>query len=1443
MRAKLIKPTVNLLVSIAVLSFSLVQPLPAQAASLLVNSTGDALTNDGSCTLREAITNANNDAVTWSDCATGSGADTISFAPGVTTIFLTGSLPDISDSAGLTINGTPADGLVRIEGADIYRPFNVFASGSLTLIGLEIANGRAIGADGGAILNDGTLTLTDSVIDSSYTDQSGGGLYNSATGTATITSSLLTDNGSSLHGGGIYNDGTLTVVNSTLWGNVSYPSVGGGIYNAGSLTLSNSTLASNWKHNLYNAATGTLSMTNTILANSNGDCANDGTITLNDHNLIEWEDLVWDTSCGGTNLVTDDPLTIEHPANNGGPTLTLALTPGSPAIDAGGGSCELVDQRGVTRPQYAGCDLGAFEVNSLLASTTVDITGDTYDGFCTPGDCSLRDAVASVVPGGTVDFDLTYPATITLTTSLITINKDLTLSGPGAANLAVSGGDSIPIFNIKAGSTVNIAYLSLADGRAIGADGGAILNDGTLTLTDSVIDSSYTDQSGGGLYNSATGTATITSSLLTDNGSSLHGGGIYNDGTLTVVNSTLWGNVSYPSVGGGIYNAGSLTLSNSTLASNWKHNLYNAATGTLSMTNTILANSNGDCANDGTITLNDHNLIEWEDLVWDTSCGGTNLVTDDPLTIEHPANNGGPTLTLALTPGSPAIDAGGGSCELVDQRGVTRPQYAGCDLGAFELDNYPPTDISLSNTSIDENQTAGTLVGSLSTTDPDSGDTHSYNLQSGVIGCNSSGNGSFQISGDELQSAVVFDYEIPPTSFNICLRSTDSGGGTYDEQFTIDINDLDDTPPEHTAFLRYNPATSPTAADTLVFQATFSEDVQDVDPTDFAVNGSTTATVSGVAVVDPSTYEVTVSGGDLASFNGAVGLDLAPGQNISDLTGNPLLSSEPAIDEVYLIDNTAPELTSFERSIPAASPTNADSLVFLASFNEDVINLDMSDFAVDGTTTAAITGVVSVNPSTYDITVSGGDLASFNGAVGLDLAAGQDITDTVGNPLPGSEPAVDEIYFLDNIPTDVSSILRQNPPGSPTNLPSVTFRVSFTEDVQNADTSDFDLALSGTATGIINSLITQSVSVYDLVITGVGGNGVLDLNFDPANDIADLGGNSLGASPAIGSEETYLIDTIPPMMVFGAASVPPAEGATLISQPSVLVVEFSETVQSGGGPDAADSLANYLLLKAGPNSVFDTTLADNAAICDAAHTILGDDIKVSLLSASYDPVSSTATLQIDPSFAPLVQGQYRLYLCGAVSIDDQAGNPLNGGTNTAVNFRVITTSSLPKTGYAPHRVTSLPEQLKSQNYSSSDLTLEIPRLGLRTNILSMPQTDGIWNATWLGPNVGWLQGTAFPTWAGNSILTGHVYDATGLPGPFLNLRQLRYGDRIIVNAWGQQYIYEVRGSSLVLPEDTGAAFKHEEFPWLTLITCRGYDEATDSYLFRIVVRAVQVEIR
>jgi len=186
----------------------------------------------------------------------------------------------------------------------------------------------------------------------------------------------------------------------------------------------------------------------------------------------------------------------------------------------------------------------------------------------------------------------------------------------------------------------------------------------------------------------------------------------------------------------------------------------------------------------------------------------------------------------------------------------------------------------------------------------------------------------------------------------------------------------------------------------------------------------------------------------------------------------------------------------------------------------------------------------------------------------------------------------------------------------------------------------------------------------------------------------------------------------------------------------------------------------------------------------------------------------------------------------------------------AINFKVSTPANvidkniLPNTGFPPNMITSLPNQPANSFYKKmASIWLEIPSQNVMANIVGVPEINNNWDVSWLGNDVGWLQGTAFPTWAGNSALTAHVYDANGQPGLFNGLGALKWGDEVIVHAYGQDYVYKVRTvEKYVGPDDASSVYRHEEYPWLTLITCKGYDQESDSYRWRVVVRAVQTKI-
>ncbi|MCJ7622564.1 MAG: class F sortase [Anaerolineaceae bacterium] len=174
---------------------------------------------------------------------------------------------------------------------------------------------------------------------------------------------------------------------------------------------------------------------------------------------------------------------------------------------------------------------------------------------------------------------------------------------------------------------------------------------------------------------------------------------------------------------------------------------------------------------------------------------------------------------------------------------------------------------------------------------------------------------------------------------------------------------------------------------------------------------------------------------------------------------------------------------------------------------------------------------------------------------------------------------------------------------------------------------------------------------------------------------------------------------------------------------------------------------------------------------------------------------------------------------------------------------IVNPETLPATGFPMGRVTVLSAQPESKAYRTTEITLEIPALSVEAPIVGVPVSQDGWDLTWLGDQAGWLHGTAFPSWAGNSAITAHVVDANGQPGLFNNLSKLKWGDEVIVHVYGQAYVYEVRTvEKYTKPDDTSSVYKHEEYPWLTLITCQGFDEESDSYNWRVMVRAVQTRI-
>jgi len=293
------------------------------------------------------------------------------------------------------------------------------------------------------------------------------------------------------------------------------------------------------------------------------------------------------------------------------------------------------------------------------------------------------------------------------------IGFNLNILGSGAATTVIDGGGVGRVVSISS-AHVTLSRLTIRNGGGQFTDYGAgIFNQGTLRVIDSSLSGNVAFGTfivrGGSIYN--TGTVTVSNSTLSGNTARVEctrdcvaeGGGIFNSGTLTINNSTLSGNSAVRSggngFGGGIFNlGGTVTINNSTLSGNSADTrgggIFNNGAATLQ--NSIVANSpsGGNCGtgpNTVTTTSKGYNLSS------DGSCdfdGPGDRNNTNPM-LGPLQNNGGPTQTMALPSGSPAVDAGNpsgctdglGHLLKTDQRGDPRPNTedtGGCDMGAYE---------------------------------------------------------------------------------------------------------------------------------------------------------------------------------------------------------------------------------------------------------------------------------------------------------------------------------------------------------------------------------------------------------------------------------------------------------------------------------------------------------------------------------------------------------------------------------------------------------------------------------------------------------------------------------------------------------------------------------------------------------------------------------------
>lgn len=317
------------------------------------------------------------------------------------------------------------------------------------------------------------------------------------------------------------------------------------------------------------------------------------------------------------------------------------------------------------------------------ASTiTVKNTNDSGPG-------SLRQALAVANNGDTIDAT-GVSGVITLTSGELLVNTSVTINGPGADVLAVDGNMTSRVFRIVfSDETVAISGFTIRNGNGT-VSGGGIDNENlaTLSIANCTIIGNGGVELGGGIFN--TGMLTIVSTTLSGNSAS-EGGGIFNSGagTTMIINTTISGNMA--GSGAGSFNIGTFTITNSTLSGNSAVGIAGGILndGTLQIGDTILniGASGANISNSGTVTSLGFNLSSDDGAGVLTGPG--DQINTDPM-LRPLQDNGGPTLTHALLPGSPAINTGDPNFippPLFDQRGpgFDRVVNGRIDIGSFEV--------------------------------------------------------------------------------------------------------------------------------------------------------------------------------------------------------------------------------------------------------------------------------------------------------------------------------------------------------------------------------------------------------------------------------------------------------------------------------------------------------------------------------------------------------------------------------------------------------------------------------------------------------------------------------------------------------------------------------------------------------------------------------------
>ncbi len=806
---------------------------------------------------------------------------------------ITGPAAGVTISAGGSsgvfwlLNGVPASlsGLTISGGSDALGGGIYDEGANLTLTECTISGNTA--AEGGGVFDFGGVTLNDCTLSHNYANGNGGALYNGY-GVATLSGCTISGNTAWYNGGGVDNaGGTLSLAACTVSANSDTQPVSGSA--AG----------------IYTPAAGTTNLNDTIVAGNTDPSGSSDIGGLG-------------TATGSNNLIGGNPL-LGPLGDYGGPTQTMPLLLGSPAIGNGLKTGQNTDQRGFPLDS-PNPDIGAFQTQPS-GPLVVTSAGD----YGAPaGRLDLRGAVdlAGVLgAAATITFDPTAFAahqTIALTAGPLVLSATgglQTITGP-AAGVTISGGGSSDVLQVEKSVTASLSGLTFTGGS--GAPVGAIFNYGDLTLAGCTI-SGNSGEVVGGIGN--VGELVLTACTVSGN-SGGGAGGIGNYGQMTLTASTISGNSGLGSDGGGVYNYGTATLTDCTVSGNsarWGGGLFDEE-GTLTLTACTISGNSAGVGGGGAYIAGFAALALGDTILAGNTAGtqadlegsiatdlGHNLIGGTPL-LAALGNYGGPTQTMPLLPGSPAIETGAAMGQTTDQRGM-HLDSPNPDIGAFQSQGFTLTVTTGSSPQ-------ATLIGiafanplALTVTaknsiEPVAGGIISFSApQSGARAVLSSGSATIGSNGTAAITAAANDI----TGAYVVMASPGGAVGT-----SFDLTNETQLWVNSIALVTPNPRTTPVSTIAVTFSVP-------VNPSTFSAS-SLTLTDNSRLVAITSAVSLSLVSGSTYDINGVAGLTMAQGNYsltvnasaIDDTYGNPGTGSQSTS---WLMDTTPP--TSTVNPLPA----------------------------------------------------------------------------------------------------------------------------------------------------------------------------------------------------------------------------------------------------------------------------------------------------------------------------------------------------------------------------------------------------------------------------------------------------------------------------------------------------------------------------------------------